>query len=68
MRVQLGLGLASCLIAASTGHAAIILLTVDPSIAPNGTTTFSTILSAVNFADGDLNANNTYNVRIASGT
>ena len=68
MRVQLGLGLASCLIAASTGHAAIISLTVDPSIAPNGTTTFSTISSAVNVADGDLNANNTYNVRIASGT
>ena len=65
MRVQLGLGLAS-LIAAGSVHASV--LTVNPNIISDNITTFSSISSAVNFADTDVNLANTYDVQIASGT
>jgi hypothetical protein len=65
MRVQLGLGLAS-LIAAGSAHATV--LTVNQKIVGNGITTFSSIASAVNFADADKNLANTYDIQITPDT
>jgi hypothetical protein len=58
--------LASYLIISSTGQATV--LTVDPNSIPNGTSLFSSIASAANFADADSNLANTYDIQITPGT
>jgi len=57
---------ASLIIASSAGQANV--LTVNPNIVPDNVNTFSSIASAVNFADKDGNLANTYDVQIVQGT
>jgi hypothetical protein len=43
------------------------LLTVNPNINPDNIATFSSISSAVNFADKDVNLANIYDIQITPG-